>query len=165
MQPVIITDSHCFELYGYDVIIENQESRLKPWLLEVNGSPSLSSTGEADYKMKTAVIDDTLTVVDMDGILPSPLPEQIVQVGGFDLIYSDSRGGRLNIKSSLGCYFDRDKEMLNLAEQVLKSGLHGKGSLQKKNEKDRQIHLGMLRMNKDVRVPRANIETQFEIEE
>jgi tubulin polyglutamylase TTLL1 len=52
VQNVMISDRHCFEVYGYDVIIDDA---LKPWLVEVNASPSLSTTTEADRIMKVRV--------------------------------------------------------------------------------------------------------------
>jgi len=59
-QNVMINDRHCFELYGFDVIID---SNLKPWLIEVNASPSLTASTRADRLLKTKVIHDTLLAV------------------------------------------------------------------------------------------------------
>ena len=50
----------CFELFGFDILLDN---KLKPWLLEVNISPSLSSSSPLDKKIKTVLICDTLNLV------------------------------------------------------------------------------------------------------
>ena len=60
VQSVIINDKHCFELYGFDVLIEDN---LKPWLIEVNASPSLSHTTDSDRKMKMEIIESTFKIV------------------------------------------------------------------------------------------------------
>jgi tubulin polyglutamylase TTLL4 len=54
----------CFELFGFDILLD---SKLKAWLLEVNISPSLSSSSPLDKKIKTVLICDTLNLV---GITP-----------------------------------------------------------------------------------------------
>ena len=56
----MINDKHCFEVYGYDVLIDEQ---LKPWLIEVNASPSLSSTTDMDRNLKMGIIGDAFQIV------------------------------------------------------------------------------------------------------
>jgi len=66
-QNIIINDKHCFELYGYDVLLD---ANLKPWLIEVNASPSLSATTTSDLALKTGVINDVLNIA-----FPDDFPE------------------------------------------------------------------------------------------
>lgn len=54
----------CFELYGFDVLVDD---KLRPWLLEVNTFPSLSSSSPFDKRVKTRVVSDMFTLA---GILP-----------------------------------------------------------------------------------------------
>ena len=63
VQKIIISDKHCFELYGYDVMIDDQ---LKPWLIEVNASPSLSANTAQDYQLECGMLDDMLEVIDCE---------------------------------------------------------------------------------------------------
>ncbi len=39
------------------------DSDLKPWLIEVNASPSLITTTKNDLKIKQSLIDDTISIV------------------------------------------------------------------------------------------------------
>ena len=59
-QPSDLFSNMCFELLGFDILLD---SKLKPWLLEVNISPSLSSSSPLDKKIKTMLITDTLNLV------------------------------------------------------------------------------------------------------
>lgn len=54
----------CFELYGFDVILD---SDLRPWLLEVNVLPSLSSSSNLDKKIKTSLLSDVFSTI---GVVP-----------------------------------------------------------------------------------------------
>ena len=42
---------------------------LKPWLLEVNASPSLTASSPQDYDLKYRLLDDMLNVIDMENRL------------------------------------------------------------------------------------------------
>ena len=72
-QNAMINDRHCFECYGYDIMIDSQ---LKPWLLEVNASPSLSTTTPTDRALKMALIGEVLDIV---------LPPSFFETGGASL--------------------------------------------------------------------------------
>ena len=59
----MINDKRCFEIYGYDVLLD---SNLKPWLMEVNASPSLTADVPTDYCLKMGLLEDAMCIVDME---------------------------------------------------------------------------------------------------
>lgn len=54
----------CFEVYGFDVLID---ANLKAWILEVNVCPSFSSSSLLDKKVKTMMLSDAFHCI---GITP-----------------------------------------------------------------------------------------------
>jgi len=54
----------CFEIYGFDIIFD---SEFKPWVLEVNCLPSLSSSSLFDKHVKTQLICDAFTLIGIRG--------------------------------------------------------------------------------------------------
>ena len=56
--------NNCFELFGFDVLVDSQ---LKPWIIEVNVMPSLSSSSVFDKRIKTMLVCDALTLVGIKG--------------------------------------------------------------------------------------------------
>ncbi|XP_077410973.1 putative tubulin polyglutamylase TTLL9 isoform X3 [Vanacampus margaritifer] len=113
VQKIIINDKHCFELYGYDILLDDN---LKPWLIEVNASPSLTPSNQEDYEMKYRLLNDTLNVVDMEGRLTG----KESRVGGYELMWNDGPVFRekvnpeifecscLKANTYLGCENDRE---------------------------------------------------------
>ncbi|XP_041358202.1 tubulin polyglutamylase TTLL7-like isoform X2 [Gigantopelta aegis] len=55
-------DSVCFEVLGFDVLIDG---KLKPWLLEINRSPSFNTDERIDYDIKSALIEDTFRLLNI----------------------------------------------------------------------------------------------------
>ena len=56
----LTTRNNCFELLGFDVLID---SNLKPWLMEVNLSPSLACDSPIDLKIKHQLFVDTMNLI------------------------------------------------------------------------------------------------------
>ncbi|XP_028395894.1 tubulin polyglutamylase TTLL5-like [Dendronephthya gigantea] len=54
---------NCFEIYGFDVLIDDN---LKPWLMEVNLSPSMACDSPMDLKIKSNLLTD---MFNLTGIL------------------------------------------------------------------------------------------------
>lgn len=61
------------ELYGFDILID---ADLKPWLLEVNLSPSLGCDSPLDLRVKSAMLADLLTLVGIPAVDPGTNPTQ-----------------------------------------------------------------------------------------
>ena len=52
----------CFELLGFDVIIDKNA---KPWLLEVNHAPSFNTDTPLDKQVKAAMLRETFKLLDL----------------------------------------------------------------------------------------------------
>lgn len=65
VQKVIINDKHCFELYGFDILLDDT---LKPWLIEINASPSMTANTPSDYDAKIGLLEDTFAILDLERV-------------------------------------------------------------------------------------------------
>ena len=93
VQSVVINDKHCFECYGYDVLVDDN---LKSWLIEINASPSLSATTHSDRVMKHKLINDIFRVVvpddDYIDVKDRSHATGVAQrrIGQFELMYDEA---------------------------------------------------------------------------
>ncbi|XP_039990544.1 tubulin polyglutamylase ttll6 isoform X2 [Xiphias gladius] len=60
--PNHTTGSACFEILGFDVLLDH---RLRPWVLEVNHSPSFTTDSRLDREVKDALLYDTLGLINL----------------------------------------------------------------------------------------------------
>ncbi|XP_070574514.1 probable tubulin polyglutamylase TTLL9 isoform X2 [Ptychodera flava] len=123
VQKIMINDKHCFELYGYDILIDVE---LKPWLIEVNASPSLTASNDEDYNLKVGLLEDVLHVLDLE----NKLTGKEKRIGGFDLMWNDGpvqvdEGGvdcistpTYSTNTFLGCDNDRKRQVKHLMKQL-----------------------------------------------
>jgi tubulin polyglutamylase TTLL6/13 len=59
-QPECLDNSMAFQILGFDVMIDH---KFKPYLLEVNASPSFGTDSSLDYKIKKNVIADAFRLL------------------------------------------------------------------------------------------------------
>ena len=59
-KKICIHKSNCFELFGYDIMID---SDFKPWLIEINLSPSLAAESNLDMQIKSNLIADIFNLI------------------------------------------------------------------------------------------------------
>ncbi|KAM9294337.1 tubulin polyglutamylase TTLL5 [Gastrophryne carolinensis] len=126
---------NCFELYGFDVLID---SNMKPWLLEVNLSPSLACDAPLDLKVKSCMIADMLTLVGLEcqdpqqrlcrGVTPNdkrilkkqrPLSASDIDTG----LQAGSRAKmESRIRSTLGLSTEEVKVLRRVQEEAIRRG-------------------------------------------
>ena len=76
-------------LRSYDIIIDNQ---LRAWLVEVNASPSLSATTEADRVIKMSLLRDIFAIVVPPDFTDYKGPTSMgpcEDTGGFVVLYDE----------------------------------------------------------------------------
>jgi len=99
---LMANDRHCFEIYGYDIIIDD---KLKPWMIEVNASPSLAATTANDRIMKYNLINDTLNIVAPNGEVPdvrwNKTPPKDAY-GEYDLLYDEELANNNDFYNNTG---------------------------------------------------------------
>ena len=59
IKKTLVHRTNCFELFGYDVMLD---SDLKPWLIEINLSPSLACDSPLDMEIKSTLITNAFNL-------------------------------------------------------------------------------------------------------
>lgn len=72
--------NNCFDLLGFDVLID---SDLKPWLLEVNLSPSLACETSIDFKIKSEMMAELFSVIGVSSDLERKPDSSIINMNLF----------------------------------------------------------------------------------
>ncbi|XP_030150654.1 tubulin polyglutamylase TTLL6 isoform X3 [Lynx canadensis] len=73
-------NSACFEILGFDILLDH---KLKPWLLEVNHSPSFSTDSWLDKEVKDSLLYDTLVLINLGSCDKKKVLEEERQRGRF----------------------------------------------------------------------------------
>ena len=61
-QPECLDNSMAFQILGFDIMIDKN---FRPWLIEVNQSPSFAAVSPLDYEVKKAVVKDAFNLLNV----------------------------------------------------------------------------------------------------
>lgn len=114
---------NCFELYGFDILVDNNQ---KPWVLEVNVLPSLSSSSPFDKRIKTMLICDTLTLVGIRGYDKQKFHSQTTELLGLAPFAQSMTVSELRQKPRLSGHERLSKDelemLMDLDEEFMRRG-------------------------------------------
>lgn len=109
LKSLVAVDMHMtyqpcsFEVFGYDVLIDQN---LRPWLIEVNASPSLSRDNQLDHRVKDAMIRDTIKLIDPApfdrAAIPKILRRRMKDTKNVSLSAKKDKNLEADLKSILG---------------------------------------------------------------
>ncbi|KAK4884418.1 hypothetical protein RN001_000689 [Aquatica leii] len=120
--------NNCFELYGFDILIDEN---FKPWLLEVNLSPSLGCDSPLDVRLKSAMLADLLTLIGIPAVDPMFRPTSVSVNSSNSSMKNNSNLNMLKMKLS-GCRRVHSADALNHpSSRKSSTSTHGKLSLSK----------------------------------
>ncbi|XP_015774743.1 PREDICTED: tubulin polyglutamylase TTLL5-like [Acropora digitifera] len=85
---------NCFEIYGFDILIDEN---LRPWLLEVNLSPSLACDSPLDLKIKSHLVSDMFNLTGF--VAHDPMVRKLPNRRFVD--YSTRNRSQASVKTSL----------------------------------------------------------------
>ncbi|EGF78801.1 hypothetical protein BATDEDRAFT_26123 [Batrachochytrium dendrobatidis JAM81] len=71
--PLSGMGSQCFEILGFDIFLD---SKMKPWVLEVNHSPSFTCDSPLDREIKSGVITDALNLLNLSAGMTKKLQKK-----------------------------------------------------------------------------------------
>ncbi|XP_043263456.1 tubulin polyglutamylase TTLL4-like [Colletes gigas] len=88
----------CYELFGVDILLDEN---LKPWLLEVNISPSLQSSSPLDIAIKGPLIKNVFNMAgyQLPDTLTSEEEERLAEMYRLDVVCQDFRLHTTNLSS------------------------------------------------------------------
>ncbi|XP_055263599.1 tubulin polyglutamylase TTLL6 isoform X3 [Moschus berezovskii] len=109
-------NSACFEILGFDILLDH---KLKPWLLEVNHSPSFSTDSWLDKEVKDNLLYDTLVLINLRSCDKKKVLEEERQRGQF---LQQCRSRETRSHSGPCPPHKPDPSELNLWNQAMASG-------------------------------------------